>query len=128
MAITKTKSNGSAAPAPDLAPDDLNDFGQATAFDVLQRLERADVLSRFSPPEYLPICHWPLWSLARQLAKEGNHESARVSAAKELLDRLYGKVPVIERIETMTSIESLDLSRLTPHERQVLQSLLEKTK
>jgi hypothetical protein len=103
-------------------------FQQATVFDVLQSLPREALIQSIEPPEHLAVCHWPIWCLAKTLTTlSANQASARVSAAKELLDRLYGKVPVVERIENVPTIESLDLSRLTPLERQSLRSLLEKT-
>lgn len=93
-----------------------------------EMLKEIDIrtLEDFAPPPKMKPLHRAVWRLLKTVTdpmKGG--DAAGVSAAKEIFDRLYGKVPVVERRETTLTLRDLDLSLLTDEQLATFNMLLQ---
>lgn len=93
-----------------------------------EALKSVDIhsLDDFEPPKKMGPAQRTAWRLLKTVTdpmKGG--DAAGVSAAKEILDRLYGKVPVVERRETALTLQDLDLSALTDEQLTTFNMLLQ---
>lgn len=85
-----------------------------------------DTLDDFAPPPRMPQVQRAVWRLLKTVTEPmKGGDAASVSAAKEILDRLYGKVPVVERRETALTLQDLDLSQLNDQQLESFNTLLQ---